>query len=341
MPIRRKRETSEQRRYTRGSMKKRIVLRRPAHLGLLLAILIGALAVIAAALLWGSYLKEKSDAYRDSLQNGEWTVDEETATPYPVDVPSLRARGMWPLDSIGSTLVDSQYGGVILPLNQPSGEVYYSTAVDEAAGKEPLLIGADLASDVAKLKNRGFYVICTYTVTCFEATDVSMRAYLRGLDLARLSAYARAGADDLLLMGLPSGDSAKDAEAVDFLRELNRLLTDTGTRPAIGVALPLSAFSSDETSAADEAEEGTTPLYAGNLTPGRMLTACDYLAMDLTAESVQTLETILPRIQYAYVRYSLRLMLDREDEEVTEEALAHGFDRLLEVHLPQSDAPAS
>ena len=332
MPIKRKRESLEQRRYTRGSMKKRIILRRPAHLGLILAILLGMAVVAAAALLWGSYLKEKSDAFRDSVQNGEWTLDEEMADSIPVDVPSVRAHAMWPQDSVGSTLVDRQYDGVILQLNDPNGDLYYASSVAGLAGKESLLLAANLSADVANLKNRGFYVICTYTVTCFEADDPAIRAYLRGLDLALLASYAEAGMDDLLLLGLPAGSAERDADTIRFLQELSALLAERGRRPAVGVALPVDAFAS---------EEGTDSLYAGNLTPGRILTACDYLAMDLTDVSEESTEQVLSSIRYAYVRYSLRLLMSQTDQEGIDGALAHGFERLLEIHVSDASSTAS
>ena len=336
MPIRRKRQSREQRRFTRNSTKAGIVLRRPAHLGVILAIAVAVVAVVALALVWGTYLKAKSDAYREAVENGEWTLDEEIALPHPVTVPDIRAVSI-AREGIG-LFVDDIYGGVIVSLREEDA-LAYPSSVAEAAGLSVLAPDASLSQEIERLNAQSLNVTCTFSLTCFNAEDTPTRTYLRGLELGILRELAEAGMDDILLFGLPAGDDAADALAINFLKELRSLLSDLPSPPAVGVALPPAAFATDDTYESANIKEdealgipaGTAPLYAGNVTPARLLFACDYLVMDLRGMNAEAVHTVLPHIRYAYVRYSLRLLLDHSEHDAVDAALEHGFTRIFEI----------
>ena len=95
------------------------------------------------------------------------------------------------------------------------------------------------------------------------------------------------------------------------------------TTPALGVALTPLAFQSD-TNQADG-----TPIYAGELTPGRMLKVCDYLTLD-TRGYGDSINQLLLGMQYAYVRYSLRLLMPVSAPAAITTAASRGFGRILE-----------
>ena len=98
------------------------------------------------------------------------------------------------------------------------------------------------------------------------------------------------------------------------------------------MALPPSAFAARSDSG-DETDTDT-PLYAGTLSPARLLTFCDYLAMDLRAMSAVGVTTLLPDIRYAYTRYSLRLLVNVTDREAVDTALDAGYGRVFEMDPP-------
>ena len=108
MQFKKKHESRDQRRYTRNSTNKGLILRRPAHLGRILVILLASVAIVVVALIWGSYLKAESDAYRASLENGEWTLNQEIAIPHPVTVPDMRAISIKPEGNVGDILIWSE-----------------------------------------------------------------------------------------------------------------------------------------------------------------------------------------------------------------------------------------
>lgn len=343
MAIRRKQESREQRRFTRSSTNKGLILKRPAHLGLLIAIVLSGLVVIALALLCGNYLKEKSDAYREAVSNRDWVVGEPAEPLKPMTVPDIRAISVQPGGNVGDILIAGKHDGVILPLGSVRQTLRYPSEVGARAQISIETGSPELSDDVERIRKRDLNVTCVFTVTCFSEQDVSMAAYVRGLELAILREYAQAGMNDLLLMGLPYGNKDSDAEAVAFVQELRSLLSDLPDQPAIGVALPLVAFQTDDTyipSADPEMDEvagipeDARPQYAGNMTPGRIRSGCDYLALDLGSMSTEEVDAVLPHIRYAYVRYSLRLLISMRESTATANALDRGFERIFEMDSP-------
>ena len=331
MPIRHNREARQRRRISRSAMKKGIVLRRPAHLGWILAAVLLTVGVIAAALLIGSYLKAASEAHRLEQEQGHWTVEEETSPATPGAVPHIRAISVLPEGNVGDILIAGDHGGIILPLQDGAGTLLYASEVARAAGLAVSTAPVDLTADVARVAKRGLNVTCVITLTFGRETDPALFAYRRGLELALLYEYAEAGMDDLLLLGLPHGTDGEDRLSVDFLRDLRSLLGNLESPPAIGVALPPEVLAQGET------EENQDPLYAGSLTPSRMRTVCDYLALDLRDRSAEQVAAILPHIRYAYTRHVLRLMLDKTDGEALTEVLSHGFERVFEMDVVVSE----
>lgn len=342
MALRKKRESREQRQFVRRSTKKRMVLRRPAHLGKVIAILLMLIVVAVLALVWGSRLKADSDAYREAKEMGAWTLNSEIAVAHPVPVPDIQAIAIKPEGNVGDILIQNSHEGVIMTLNTADGTLLYQSALGMAAGRPINAEAVSLAQDVERVQKRDLRVTCAFTVTCFTATDTTTYAYLRGLDLALLREFAEAGMNDLLLFGLPAGDDLQDAQTVEFLTDLKHLFSDLPNPPAIGVALLPESYTTDQIHISsdpqgDEAAgipAGTVPLYAGNITPARILNICDYLAVDLRSLTPDEVEATLPHIRYAYVRYSLRLLVDKTDPGSVENTLSHGFERVFEMNPP-------
>ncbi len=341
MSIRKKRESREQRRLARGSTRQGTVVRRRIPIWPFFVASGGAVLVIVAALLLGSFLKARSDAYRQDKEEGNWTLDEGIATPTPTTVPDIRAKQITPGESVSGL----KHGGVILPLVGSDGSLLFASSVAEKAGLPMTAEPSSLKTETLRLQNRDLNVTVTFEVTCLAEPDSATAAYLRGLELALLREYAEAGMDDILLTGLPAGNDAADRKTVAFLQELRALLSDLADPPAVGVALPVTAFATDDTYTPpidpedDEMAgipEGEAPLYAGNITPSRIRNACDYLAMDLRGHTADEVADILPHIRYVYVRHSLRLLVDRASSATVDDVLSHGFERVFEMRVPIS-----
>ena len=105
---------------------------------------------------------------------------------------------------------------------------------------------------------------------------------------------------------------------------------------AIAAEAVISLLNIEANYVLDEAETEAVrqPLYAGEISPARVLAACDYLAMDLRAMSAVGVTTLFPDIQFPYVRYSLRLLMSRRDRDAVEQALERGYERVFEMEPP-------
>ena len=282
--------------------------------------------ILIVALVWGLHLKAKSDALAQAQAAGEWTLEENITTPIiHVGTPVLRAGYAPPGGSLQKTQEDSVYGGVVIQLGSCTTALPYTLGevdigVSYASG------APDLASHVSALKAKGLYVIGVFDVTSLDTADIALRTYRQGLEMSLLTLFAKAGVSDILLRGMPLGDDTKDAMAVDYIKAVKNLwATMPQATPALGVALLPIALQSD-TSQADG-----TPIYAGELTPARLLKVCDYLALDTAGyHTTATIDPLLRGMQYAYVRYGLRLLMSRSHGEAVKHASECGFGRILE-----------
>ncbi len=340
---RKTKDGSGRHRYARRSTKSRIAIRPPRHPGRLVAILLGIPAVVMIALIWGSLLADRADAYREQESHRSWMLDEDVAANPTLTVPDVRALAIYPEQNTAPLL--GTYEAVLLPLRAPDGGFYFASSVATEAGLTPARPplsdtvpagGLSLADEVARIARRGLRVIAVFEVTYPTIADVPTRTYRRGLELAMLAEYAKAGMDDMLILGLPCGTDHDDRESAAFLTDLRALTTAVATSPAIGTVLPLSAFTADFGTVSDDLDrvQESPPLYTGRLTPGRMSLVADFLVMDLRGESAQSLEELLPHLQYAYVGHGLRLLV--ADTECAKVPVRHGFTRVFEMPLVTS-----
>ncbi len=318
----------QHRRYARHSTRRGASPRDPRRTKRIVAVVAGVTAVIVVALVWGNILKTRSDDYRALKGYEAWTVDEKVTTSAVKEPLAGDAAPMTPGQS-----PDTAYDSAMLRLGSGAGkDIPYASKVLTSAGV-PVADGAPaLAEDVDRVHARDMAAIGMFTVTSLSETNPAMAAYRRGLEMAWLIECAGSGLDEILLNGLPTGDDAKDAAAVAYVAELKQSLSSVNDAPAVTVVLPMRAF-------AEQAKDGTWT-YDHRLTPGRMLTVCDGLVVNLASVPAAKVENNLQGVQYPYVRYGLRLLLngeavipsdDPEGASLTADALAyaHGYERIM------------
>ncbi len=310
------------RRYTDMTGRHRRVRSSVSPKRLLFAVAL-PIAVIVLALIWGNHLKNESDALRAALEAEEWTLDAEITVSIPVAAPHYNAGYAPPSGKMQtSDLLD--YQAVTFDLGSCKTPLPYQVDLPETSGMTTSTDAPMLSSEVTRFQKAGLYVIGIFTVTSLQTTDIAQKALLEGQEMALLSLFSQAGIDSILLLGIPTGTDSLDQAAMNYLHKAEALLASVPAAvPALGIALYPSAFSSGEVN-----ENGDIQ-YTGSLTPGRMLSVCDYLALDLRDMGSQT-SPMLRDMQYAYVRYDLRLLTSRTQPEITEEAVRHGFSKILE-----------
>lgn len=321
-----------------SSTRRTKALRTPRRPALILTVVGISLVTVIAALIWGSALKRQSDAYHAASEADAWTVGEPDIPPLPVTVPDIRAKGIAPRGSVSGLTGDGYNAAVIILSADAEGRFPYVTPLAVSQGIPTAEDAPTLTEEVQRMKHAGLYVSCVFCVTCLDASvlsDPALAALRRGTELAILTDVAACGVDDLLLVGLPYGDDTSDARTVGFLRDFKSALGQLTHQPAVGVALLPDGFTvrNDADSTDNAAKEPSSvsdkdgTIYAGSLTPGRMLTVCDYLALDLREAVFADASVGLKAFRYAYNRFSLRLLVS--DPSLCKAAEAHGMTRTV------------
>ncbi|MBE6557976.1 MAG: hypothetical protein E7661_03065 [Ruminococcaceae bacterium] len=286
---------------------------------ILLCLLLGFIVIIAA-LVWGNMLKAESDALRAAEEAGEWTLEADTATPLPTVVSAVNAGYAAPGEKM-QTIPELTYNAVTFDLGSCLSPLPYAVELPPSSGMTVHTDAPALSAEVTRFHKADLLVIGVFTVTSLDTTDMTERALRHGQEMTLLSLYAKAGVDRLLLLGLPSGSDSSDTAAVTYLTDVKTLLASIpAATPELGVAVSPAAF-------VGEINEAGDFVYAGSLTPGRLLSACDYLTLDLRGIGSGTSD-ILKDMQYAYVRYQLYLLTPMSSTEATA-AVTHGFSRIL------------
>ena len=295
---------------------------------ILLSLLTAAM-VIAVALTWGTVLKHRSDEYHAAQANDVWTVGDEKPL-VRVDVPEFRGGSLSSDGSVSDFPTDAN--GAVISLSENADGLYnYVSQTTSSVGLAVVAGAPTLSAEIDRLHKAGLRVLGIFEVQCLNSlylADPAAAVLRRGIEQSLLAAASQAGIDEILLTGIPCGNTSDDARAVAFLSEVRQLLADSGT--ALGVALLTETFVREEGETApdlyeqDAAGEGA-PLYTGWRTPGRILSACDYLTLDLRGLSPTDAGEILRGFRFAYVRYSLRLLLS--DADTSAYADAHGMQR--------------
>lgn len=295
------------------------------------------LAVVAVALIWGSALKRRSDAYHAGLEADAWTASTQAALRQ-ITVPDFRGGAISPGGELPRLPADAS-GAVVTLSENPDGHLGYAFPTAATAGLTVAEGAPTPEAEVGRLHRAGLRVLGIFRVQCLDdvyRADPAAAVLRRGVELSLLTSAARAGIDELLLLGIPCGNDDADARALDFLRELKQLLADSGT--ALGVALPADAFvrAEGETVPDAFAQDSTGAgivQYTGWRTPGRMLSVCDYLALDLRTADSDSAGELLRGFRFTYARYALRLLV--ADAAVSETADAHGMRR--QIVCPATD----
>ncbi len=163
--------------------------------------------------------------------------------------------------------------------------------------------------------------VCAYIyITSFEINDTYSRKLAKAYELALISELARAGADDILLLGIPVSEE-NIGEVEDFVAEAS-VASD---KAPLGVSV-------DETLLALSAE--------GAYLAPRLREACDYLALDLTHLAVSDgnsqgigedgepmpgkLELAIRQNHYYIKSYPMRLLFSVEESKLHASAQSMG-----------------
>ena len=192
------------------------------------------------------------------------------------------------------------YSAASISINKPDGSLQYVSEVSRLqglAGKESV----PLAEKMRELLLYTSYVSGVFYPQAFSYESEDARFAASAAEGALLREFARSGARDVILAGLPLESISSDA----LLTYVKTVKTALGENAAVGVAVPLSLAQSEN----------------GWVLLNKLLEVADFCALDVTEElgaeaGAQTPIELLNVADYFLTQYDMRLMLSEEQTDL-------------------------
>ncbi len=203
-------------------------------------------------------------------------------------------------------------------LRNSEGDLEYYFTVGEELGINNTDGEHSFSAVTEGAHSKGGYVCAYIYITSFDSEDEKLREVYKAYELSLIAEAAERGADDILLLGLDVTDK-NISELEEFVTRAVQKAGDA----VLGVALSEEIFRLTEKDI----------YYAG-----RLRSACDYVALDLThlsdddvtehtneeGEEISRLDETLENCEYYIRAYSARLIFSEESREVYRSAVASG-----------------
>ena len=263
---------------------------------------------------------------------GKRAEREETGKKFDFSITEYNSNGKrvsaveayhFPIDSSPYDYVRQEIYDLSVCVSNKNGELEYYFDVAE---KMPLRENGERSFSTlcADAKDAGARVCAYLYVTSFEISDSHEREVVKAFEIALISEIARAGASDILLLGISvSEDNINEVE--DFVAKA----ANASSSVQLGVAV-----SEDLLRLADN------DVYHAS----RIRSACDYLALDLThlkesdGESAETdengnkkpglLEQTLERNKYYIKSYPMRMLFSQSEFRIYHYAAEFGVENM-------------
>lgn len=257
-----------------------------------------ALAVILTVTVGNLLRGLLDDETYQKLTQGEKTETNETEPPRTSNVRNVNAYlftlGENAENAVGMTSVS-------IPINKPDGTILYASDVTAELGlssTENIALQETLGEICAFVP----YVSGVFYPQAFLQERPDARYAVASVESALLREFSNAGGSEILLCGLPMTPDNTDA-VIEYVETVRFSVKST----PIGVAIPLSVASNTE----------NWELLA------RLFEVCDFLAIDLTAETVDesdlddtgyspAADAILSRCTYFVSQFDARLIFAEE-----------------------------
>ena len=244
-------------------------------------------------------------SYEPYVSNGK-VVD-------PVDAYAYEwGANAWPYISMGVTDFSVKLRGA-------DGGLAYLSEIGELKDFCTFSDDTLLAAEVEYIHNCGGRVRAYFYVHAFGVEDPALRELYKAYEIALVSEAARAGVDDIMLIGLEV-----DGGSIDELERYVSEMSKNVGACALGVLVPTQLMLLTEQDV----------YYAA-----RLRSVCDFLALDLRAlpenadqvnEGAETslLEQIAVQMEYYVSSYGMRAVLSKDNAALYEGAKALGFESI-------------
>lgn len=239
----------------------------------------------------------------EDYYSGDKTVRAVDARTYQLGF------GVSPYVSIG---VDE----LSLCLKDSDGFIAYNSQVTVSFGEEIKKGSRNLLSEVTSIHNGGAY-LCTYVyVDSFNIEDEYLREIHKAYEIALINEAARAGVDEIMLVGLKP-----DAENID---EMLRFISDAAIaaeKSPLGVLVSRDIFAL---------------LEENDYTAARLRSVCDFLSLDMrdlpenagSGGEESLLYKNLSEMEHYIGSYKLRVVLSEKNESLRNDAVKYGVESI-------------
>ena len=234
------------------------------------------------------------ETYRDLIGEGDET-EPSTEEIFHASVRRVNAYPFTLGDDVGEILGTP---AVSVALNRADGSLCYSSAVAAYQGRTETP-DVPLGETMGELCSYVTHVCGVFTPTAFAKTDPDLFYAASLEDAALLREFTGAGANELLLCGLPL-----TVENLDRITTYLRAVKSAAPKIPLGVAVPLSVAKT----------EGSWEILS------TLLTVADFCALDLSAEVIEDEEptegdassaaqALLDAASYWLRAYDMRILL--------------------------------
>jgi hypothetical protein len=273
-------------------------------------IVITSLCVLAAlALIFvivGNMLGKKVEqSVNDRAPTKQSTTDIPHATvkdvnAYPI---ALWVEGSSQLSSRVSSAVKNGYSDICFDICDDSGNLFYISKAAQSLGKQSSnTTGLNSLDNIVKtFSGTGVYSIAVIEANDLKSDDDLIRSAARGYYSAIAAELLRAGINEVLI-SVGELPSERYTELITLAEEIHRLSPDKGH---VGISLPVGLLSSVEN------ETLVASIWG----------AFDYIAVDLYSNvsldenTVANIESKLGSMLYSLLRYNVRALLPRTDNQ--------------------------
>lgn len=270
-------------------------------------IIIFIIAIVIGSVFLGKYLKMKAELSLNMRDDAETEDVLQPPTPqssilFDFKAPVTLDIGYFDVDDLEN--YSGKEAAVSLLFRGQDGKLKYSSPVAQALGVQPADSSLPAANDIISAFGEGYVsaLVVMMEHNSFETYVPTLHAF----EQAVLYELAQAGADEVLLCGFSGIDAEKAKMLCDFSADYH---SNARMKTPLGLMIPYSFFTF----------EGANELC-------HMLSEhFEFLCVDFSDLTVSEEETVeesvrerVDRIQMYLSRYSLRIVLDSENESADE-----------------------
>lgn len=295
-----------------------VSIRRSKKIPLIIGCAAAFFLVVVSAVIVGNILRKKASVYTpyDSRYN---LKDFDLFLP-PKDAKNVKAYA-YKFGTDASANIGKGIKDFSVCLRYADGSVAYNSEICGSSGFDSMNGSVSLKDNTDYIHALGGYVCGYVYINSFGCENPDLRRIKTAYEISLISEAAKAGVDDILLVGININEENSD-EVANFVNEISSIADNC----KIGVLIDRYTF-----------EQTSDGIYIA----GKILKAGNYVALDLRElylsdgdllqgeegpDDKELFAKELNRTDYLIKSYKARLVFGKNDSERYEYAVSAGYD---------------